>query len=122
VVDLSGVTFMDASTAGAIVGSCNRLRVRAQSLELRAPSPRALRVLELCGLAGLIQRQAVPSTGLAAALATWVDVVPIAAADEIVHEADRDEARPTRGPARVLAVVSQSEEASAAVETDRAGP
>src|SRR5688500_18448452 len=29
-VDLSGVTFMDASTVGAIVGSANRLRSRGQ--------------------------------------------------------------------------------------------
>lgn len=122
VVDLSGVTFMDASTVGAIVGNRNRLRARRQSLELRAPSPPALRVLELCGLESLIQRHAGHSTGAAAALATWVDVVPVAAGGEIVDEADRVEARPETRPALVLAVVSHSEDATAAIGTDRAGP
>ena len=53
-VDLSNVTFMDASIIGAIVGSRARLRARSQSLELRAPSPRARRVIDLCGLAHLV--------------------------------------------------------------------
>lgn len=122
VIDLSGVTFMDASTVGAIVGTRNRLRERAQSLELRAPSPPALRVLELCGVVDLIQQQALPSTGTAAALATWVDVVPVALAGEIVHEADRATSRPESRPARVLVAASHREEATAAVEADRAEP
>ena len=54
VVDLSGVTFMDASTIGALVVARNRLRSRARSLSVRAPSPRARRLLDLCGLAPLI--------------------------------------------------------------------
>src|SRR5688500_17284849 len=53
IVDLSEVTFMDASTISALVGARNRLRSR--SLVLRAPSPRARRLLELCGLAHLEQ-------------------------------------------------------------------
>ena len=53
-VDLSAVTFMDASTVGAIVGSRNRLQSRAKSVEVRSPSTAARRVLELCGLAHLI--------------------------------------------------------------------
>src|SRR5688572_17293611 len=44
VVDLSGVTFMDASTVGALVGAANRLRSRSQLLVVRAPSSAALRV------------------------------------------------------------------------------
>ena len=63
-VDLSGVTFMDVSTVGAIVGSANRLRSRSQSLDVREPSPQALWVLELCGLADLVrsaEKHAVPS-------------------------------------------------------------
>lgn len=76
-VDLSGVTFMDASAVGAIVESHNRLRSRAQSLEVRDPSPRALRVLELCALTHLIHRDPVRSTGVAVALGSWVDVPPI---------------------------------------------
>jgi anti-sigma B factor antagonist len=75
-VDLSGVTFMDASTIGALVGSRNRLRCRSQSLEVRAPSPRARRVLELCGLGGLIHSPVgnVHPRGDGAALGTWVHV------------------------------------------------
>ena len=75
-VDLSGVTFMDASTIGAIVGSLNRERQRGQTLELRTPSPRARRVLELCGLTHLVQGEDAAARGPAAALATLVDVPP----------------------------------------------
>jgi anti-anti-sigma factor len=74
-VDLSELTFMDASTIGAIVGSANRLRSHSQSLALRAPSPRALRVLDLCGLAPLVHPAVVPAvhqSGVAAALSTSV--------------------------------------------------
>jgi anti-sigma B factor antagonist len=76
-VDLSGVTFMDASTIGAIVESRNLLRRRGQSLELRAPSAPARRVVDLCGLAHLIQLEPIRSTGAAAALASWVNVLPV---------------------------------------------
>jgi anti-sigma B factor antagonist len=79
-VDLSEVTFMDASTIGALVGSRNRLLPRSQSLQLRAPSPPALRVLVLCGLSDLVHPAAVGTlhpTGSAAALGTWVDVPSI---------------------------------------------
>jgi anti-anti-sigma factor len=103
-VDLSGVTFMDASVVGAIVGSRDQLRSRGQSLEVRAPSPTARSVLELCGLAHLIQQEAVHPTGPAAALATWVDVPPMAPAESIDHEAGHVMERP------------------ATVEADRGGP
>ncbi len=77
-VDLSGVTFMDASTVGAIVGSRNQLRSRGQSLELRAPSALAFRVLELCGLTDLIQAESVHARGpKGVAPGTWVDIPSI---------------------------------------------
>lgn len=122
-IDLSAVTFMDASTIGAIIAGRNRLRSRGQSLEVRAPSPPARRVLELCGLAHLIQQEPVHSTGGAAALGSWVDVRPIAPAGGIDREAGRVMARPgTRQPARVLAGADvHFEEAVAAVEVDRGG-
>jgi len=74
-VDLSDVTFMDASTIGALVVARNSLRARARSLSVRAPSPRARRLLDLCGLAGLIDESRAPLLASAApALGSWVDV------------------------------------------------
>lgn len=55
-VDLSEVTFMDASTIGALIAEHNRLWARSRSLLLRAPPPPAARVLDLCGLAHLVHR------------------------------------------------------------------
>ena len=60
-VDLSAVTFMDASTVGVLVECRNRLRARRQSLELRAPSAPARRLLEACGLVNLIHSEPVPA-------------------------------------------------------------
>lgn len=96
-VDLSEVTFMDASTVGAIVGSRNRLRSRSQSLEVRAPSPAARRVLELCGLAHLVHSSAEPvhPAGVAAALGTWVDIPTTRANWGVGHHADA--AAPSEG-------------------------
>jgi anti-anti-sigma factor len=55
VVDLSCVRFMDASTIGSLVAMRNRLRLASCRLSLRNPSPGARRMLELCGLGGLIE-------------------------------------------------------------------
>jgi anti-sigma B factor antagonist len=122
-VDLSSVTFMDASTIGALVASGNRLRSRGQSLQLRAPSPRALRVVELCGLSHLIQRKPATPSG-APALATWVDMTPMALAAEAHTPDGRVAARAAaRAPARVLVTAdARVEERVAAVGADRGGP
>ncbi len=53
VVDLSGVTFMDASTLGAIVHARHALESRSRSLIVRCPSPCARRLLDLCGIRDL---------------------------------------------------------------------
>lgn len=122
-VDLSAVTFMDASTVGAIVGSRYRLRSRGQSLELRAPSPPALRVLELCGLSHLVEREPLHSTGSAAALATWVDVPPTAPAEAAGDDARITERRPKPRPARVPgAADAHVEDVAVGVDVDRGGP
>lgn len=122
-IDLSAVTFMDASTVGAIVGSRNRLRSRGQSLALRAPSPPALRVLHLCGLTDLIQRERVQPTDPAAALASWVDVPPLEPAGRTDHEDSRIMAGAGTPPGRVLAAADgESEEAAAPVSVARGGP
>lgn len=96
-VDLSEVTFMDASTIGALVGSRNRLRARSQSVLLRSPSPCARRVIDLCGLAHLVRvrTEAGNPAAAAAALSTWVDVPAIHLREEAVDPAalsDRSQA------------------------------
>ena len=53
-MDLGGVEFMAASTVGVILRARESLRLRSRSLALRSPSRCARRVLELCGLAALI--------------------------------------------------------------------
>ena len=53
VVDLSGVTFMDASTLGALVRARHVLESRSRSLTVRCPSPCAQRLLDLCGIRDL---------------------------------------------------------------------
>lgn len=59
IVDMSGVQFMDGATIGVVVRAENVLRLRSRHLVLRAPSRFAARMLELCGLSGLV-RGAVP--------------------------------------------------------------
>lgn len=125
-VDLSEVTFMDASTIGAIVGSRNRLRPLGQLLEVRAPSPTAHRLLELCDLGHLVHSLAVETAhpaGVAAALSTWVDVRSIQPNGAGGRGAARVPGRPmTRQRDRVVATGDNVEEAAATVEVDRGGP
>ena len=102
VVDLSGVTFMDASTISALVDARNRLRAVSRSLSVRAPSPRARRVLDLCGLVQLIDEHPAPAQVLATtALGSWVDV-PAWDRDSAPPPVDQDALR-EREPARVMA-------------------
>jgi len=103
-VDLSAVTFMDASTVGLLVASRNRLRARGQSLEVRAPSALARRVLELCGLGHLVHGDPTRSAGVADALGTWVDVLPI------------------QPVGLMSAAPVEVEEAATTVDANRAGP
>jgi anti-sigma B factor antagonist len=107
VVDLSGVTFMDASTIGTLVAARNRLRATARSLSVRAPSPPARRLLDVCGLERLIDEHSAPDAQpTAAALASWVDVPAQACGTDsalpqvadVAAEAHSHE--PARAPAR----------------------
>lgn len=121
-VDLSEVTFMDASTIGALVGSRNRLSIRSRSLQLRAPSPLARRVLEQCGLTDLIHPEAAEAThptGAAAALSTWVDTAPETSPPVYGASVPSPEPHPAR--LRVTAPARPSE-SGAAIEADRGGP
>ena len=104
VVDLSGVTFMDASTIGTLVDARNRLRAVSRSLSFRAPSPRARRVLDLCGLAQLIDEHPARAHVLAAtALGSWVDVPATNRRPASAPPPVEDQARAEREPARVSA-------------------
>jgi anti-sigma B factor antagonist len=47
VVDLSGVTFMDASGLGVLVGAARRVHHGGRDIVLRDPSARTLRVLQI---------------------------------------------------------------------------
>ena len=60
IVDFSRLTFMDASTIGAIVTARNGLLARSRELSIRAPSPRMLELLTTCELAFLVQGHVVP--------------------------------------------------------------
>lgn len=125
-VDLSAVTFMDASTVGAIVGGRNLLRSSSRSLAVRAPSVRARRVLDLCGLAHLVQPHAsVHPVGATAALGTWVDVPPIGWIDEPDRDASRTPVHATRPAHAVRTVLDRDEaplEALMKAGPDRRGP
>jgi anti-sigma B factor antagonist len=54
VVDLSEVSFIDAATLSVLIRGRNVLQGRSRNLTLRAPSRCAQRVLEMCGVADLI--------------------------------------------------------------------
>lgn len=118
-LDLSGVTFMDASIIGVIVGSANRLRSRSQSLAVRAPSPRAVRVLDLCGFTDLAHPAplaVVHPSGPAAALSTWIEVPPAAPSEHRDGADVRDAPHPEAGePARSMSATIDA-------EADRGGP
>jgi anti-anti-sigma factor len=54
VVDLSQVTFIDASTLAVLVRGRDFMRLQSREFQVRAPSVFVRRVLEVCGLADLI--------------------------------------------------------------------
>lgn len=60
VIDLGDITFMDASTTGALLRGHSRLAQVARGLVVRAPTRPARRVLEVSGVADLIE-EAEPS-------------------------------------------------------------
>ncbi|HVE64491.1 MAG TPA: STAS domain-containing protein [Mycobacteriales bacterium] len=96
VLDLSGLRFLDASTVGVIVHAAASLRSQSRTLTLRRPPAFIQRVLDLCGVAHLVetaQRPELPDP--AAALASWV-AVPLmepdghdVASDQVVEDPDR---------------------------------
>jgi anti-anti-sigma factor len=94
VVDLSEVQFMGAATVGVIIRAREFLRLRSRLLVLRSPSECVRRILDVCGHADLLDPRiadAMPVTGPAGALGTWV-VVP--ATDRIDRRADASAPKP----------------------------
>jgi anti-anti-sigma factor len=80
IIDLSGVESMSSATVGVIKRAVEFLRPRSRSVSLQCPSPAALRVVEVSGLAELVDAastDATLKTGAADALSTWVRV-PVA--------------------------------------------
>ena len=60
IVDLSSVTFMSSATIDELIRARNLLLGLSRNLTLRAPSRCARRLLDLCGLAALVE----PSEGV----------------------------------------------------------
>ena len=113
IVDLSAVSFMSAATIGVIIQARELLRLRTRTLVLRAPSTCARRVIDLCGLAGLIAHATVAPPP---ALGTWV-AVPTAG------RADDPAAAPSEPPAEVAAAVTApAPEHEAMIISLRRGP
>ncbi|MBK5223934.1 MAG: STAS domain-containing protein [Acidimicrobiia bacterium] len=98
VVDLRNVTFLDASTVGALVGSRLLLARGDRAMTLRRPSRSARRLLELTGLGEMIEPDApglVTKVGATTALATWIEVPT---ADPEVDRPSTDAPAPARTP------------------------
>ena len=55
IVDLSGVTFMSTATIDELIRARNLLLGLSRNLTLRSPSKCAHRLLDLCGLVGLVE-------------------------------------------------------------------
>jgi anti-anti-sigma factor len=55
IVDLSGVTFMSSATIDELLRARNLLLGLSRNLTLRSPSKCARRLLDVCGLAGLVE-------------------------------------------------------------------
>ncbi|MBR5088066.1 MAG: anti-sigma factor antagonist [Ruminiclostridium sp.] len=54
--DMSGVTFMDSSGVGLVLGRARTLNQWGGKVRIAAPSERAEKILKLSGLGGLIVR------------------------------------------------------------------
>jgi anti-sigma B factor antagonist len=91
VIDLSGIQFMDAATVGVIVRARDFLHLQSRSLALQAPSPCAVRILDLCGLAALLDPRpidAMPTAAPASAHGRRLPAPPPDRVDAASVEAD----------------------------------
>jgi anti-anti-sigma factor len=92
VVDLSGVEFMGAATAGVLIRSRALLRTRSRSLVLRSPSRSARHLLDLCDLAGLVDPRLgdPPTTDAHGRQGSWVTVPDIDGVERCVAPSPLD--------------------------------
>lgn len=84
VVELSEAQFIGAATVAVIIRAREFLRLRSRSLVLRSPTPWMRGMLEMCGLADLLDplpTDATLLTGAAEALGSWVAVPGTVPAD-----------------------------------------
>ncbi len=58
VFDMRGVTFMDSSGVGLILGRAREMQPWGGKVKVSEPSPRAEKILRLSGLGGIILRKA----------------------------------------------------------------
>jgi anti-anti-sigma factor len=96
VVDLSAVTFLDASTLRVFVAARNDLHEQSRELLLRSPTRSTHRLLELCGLTGLLEPAAPPATPAPGALSSWVSVPATSPTGDSDHPARATDAPPSR--------------------------
>lgn len=68
VMDLAAVTFIDATTLGALVGAHNTLAARGRTLTVPASSGCVRRLFALCELGALLGGDGAPDTVAASAL------------------------------------------------------
>jgi anti-anti-sigma factor len=110
VVDLSGVRFIGAATVEVLGRARDFLQVHSRALTLRSPPARVSRVLELSGLADLVDPSpagAVHLDGTAGALGTWVAVPATERADR-----DGNDPEPSGTPESGASRVSTPSEVS----------
>lgn len=55
VLDMSGVTFMDASMIRVLVTTRALLEMQSRRLTVRRPSPCTIRLLTICGMSSLVE-------------------------------------------------------------------
>lgn len=73
VVDMSDITFIDASIIGALIHARNDIRTRGCSLTIRSPSRAARRLITICNLDDFLEHD--PSTVRnPTAITSWVAV------------------------------------------------
>jgi len=102
VVDLSEVQFLDASTIGVLSAAREYLCARSRTLTLRCPPRFARRLLDICGLADLVEPDPVDVTAPGVALRSWVAVPAAPRLDRPALRASCD-GDPAAGPTSALA-------------------